>query len=97
MTAAFANYLQQLEAAHRAGNDTEHTHRPALKQLLESLDLRITAVNEPKRSACGAPDFLITRNSDGLALGNLEAKDIGVSLDEAKKSDQIKRVQSALV
>lgn len=96
MSNAITTYLRQIEAARRAGNDTEHTHRPALKQLLESLAPRITAVNEPKRSDCGAPDFLIARKSDNLSLGFLEAKDIGISLDEAKKSDQLKRYLPAL-
>jgi hypothetical protein len=26
-------YLRKIEAAHRQGNDTEHTHRPALKRV----------------------------------------------------------------
>ena len=85
---AIAAYLRCLEAAHRQGNDTEHTHRPALKALLESLDPRVVATNEPKRIACGAPDLVITRKKDTLLLGHVEAKDIGVSLNEAKKSDQ---------
>jgi hypothetical protein len=91
-----AAYLRRIEAAHRQGNDTEHTHRPALKTLLEALDSRVVATNEPKRIACGAPDLVITRKKDTLLLGHVEAKDIGVSLNEAKKSDQLKRYLPAL-
>jgi len=91
MHQALTIYLKQVESAHRLGNDTEHTHRPALKALLESLREEITATNEPKRIACGAPDLVITRNSDGLIVGHVEAKDVGVSLDEAAKSEQIKK------
>ncbi|MEP6664424.1 MAG: DNA methyltransferase, partial [Verrucomicrobiota bacterium] len=91
MNQAFSNYLRQTESAHRLGNDTEHTHRPALKALLENLNDEITATNEPKRIACGAPDLVITRNNDGLIIGHVEAKDVGVSLDEAAKSEQIKK------
>jgi len=36
-------------------NSTEHTHRPALKSLLESR-CRCCGHNEPKRVDCGAPD-----------------------------------------
>ena len=90
------NYLHRIEADHQQGNDTEHTHRPALKALLESLDTRIVATNEPKRIACGAPDLAITQKETTLLLGHVEAKDIGVSLNEAKKSDQLKRYLSAL-
>ena len=31
-------YLRQIEAAHRQGNDTEHTHRPALKRAAMKLN-----------------------------------------------------------
>ena len=89
-------YLRQIEAAHRQGNDTEHTHRPALKTLLETLDPRIVATNEPKRIQCGAPDLVITRKKTTLLIGHVEAKDIGVSLNEAKKSEQLKRYLPAL-
>jgi hypothetical protein len=90
------NYLRRIEADHQQGNDTENTHRPALKALLEGLSGDIIATNEPKRIACGAPDLVITQKKTGLTLGHVEAKDIGVSLTEAKKSDQMKRYLSAL-
>ncbi|HEO70658.1 MAG TPA: DNA methyltransferase, partial [Candidatus Hydrogenedentes bacterium] len=61
------------------GDATEHTHRPALKALLESLAQGVTATNEPKRVACGAPDFIVTRRS--TPLGYVETKDVGKSLD----------------
>ena len=89
-------YLRKVEAAHAQGNDTEHTHRPALKALLEALDSRIVATNEPKRIECGAPDLAINRKKGSLLIGNVEAKDIGVSLSEAKKSDQLKRYLPAM-
>ena len=91
-----ALYLRNVEAAHEKGNDTEHTHRPALKALLEMLDPRIVATNEPRRIACGAPDLVINRKKTGLLVGHIEAKDIGMSLNEAKKSDQLKRYLPAL-
>jgi hypothetical protein len=87
----WAAYLGRIEAAHRLGNDTEHTHRPSLQALLESLDDTIAVTNEPKRIECGAPDLVITRKKDSLVLGHAEAKDIGVSLDEAAKSEQVKK------
>jgi len=63
-------YLKQIEAALAAGNATEHTHRPALKALIEALGPGITAVNEPKSIACGAPDFVVQR-ADLTGFGNL--------------------------
>lgn len=91
MSEHLTKYLGKIEAARRLGNDTEHTHRPALQALLESLNDKIVVTNEPKRIACGAPDLVVTRRKDALILGYVEAKDVGVSLDEAAKSEQVKK------
>ena len=87
-------YLKAIEKALLAGNATEHTHRPALKTLIESLDERVTATNEPKRQRCGAPDFIITQGQ--TPLGYVEAKDVGVSLEHEQKSAQLKRYRESL-
>ncbi|MBE7472769.1 MAG: DNA methyltransferase [Anaerolineales bacterium] len=94
MTTPLKHYLATIEAALKAGNATEHTHRPALKALLESMDLGLTATNEPKRIACGAPDYILTRNN--LIVGYIEAKDVGKSLAETERSEQLKRYRRAL-
>ncbi len=78
---AFREYLLGIRGNLDAGNATEHTHRPALKMLLESLDVNIEAVNEPRRIECGAPDFVVTKKStDHPTIGYIEAKDIGRDL-----------------
>ena len=84
-----AQYISRIEANLATGDSTEHTHRPALKILVESLRPAVIAINEPRRSDCGAPDFSVKRN--GLTIGYIEAKDIGKSLDEAERSEQLKR------
>ena len=91
-------YRRQIERELQAGNATEHTHRPALKTLIESLASGVTATNEPKRVECGAPDFAVTekRAHGPVTIGHLEAKDVGKDLDEAEKSDQMKRYLPAL-
>ena len=91
---ALTPYLQQIEAAFVAGNATEHTHRPALKALLESIETGITATNEPKRIQCGAPDFILTRGQ--TPLGYVEAKDIGKPLDAVESDEQLKRYRESL-
>jgi TnpA family transposase len=88
------NYVHALEKALVAGDATEHTHRPALKTLLENLDSTVTATNEPKHIECGAPDFILRKGS--VTVGYIEAKDIGKSLDEAEKTDQLKRYLDSL-
>ena len=92
--AIFKDYLTKIERAYKAGNATEHTHRPALKDLLEAFQTGIIATNEPKRIKCGAPDYIITRKD--IPLGFVEAKDIGVSLDDTEKSEQLKRYRDGL-
>jgi len=89
-----AQYILTIEKELVAGNATEHTHRSALKTLVESLAGGVTATNEPKRIECGAPDFLVTKGA--LTVGYIEAKDVGQSLDEAEKSEQLKRYFNSL-
>ena len=91
---SFGHYLQQLAQAVAKGDATEHTHRPALKTLLESLAPGIVATNEPKRIKCGAPDYILTRGE--TPLGYVEAKDVGEPLDKIEKSDQMQRYLESL-
>ncbi len=42
-------YRRQTERELQAGNAAEHTHRPALKTLTESLAGGVIATNEPRR------------------------------------------------
>lgn len=88
-------YLAALEQALKAGNATEHTHRPALKTLIESLNPpAISATNEPKRIACGAPDYVVSNKE--FIIGYIEAKDVGKPLSEIERGDQLRRYLKAL-
>ncbi|MBI2832776.1 MAG: N-6 DNA methylase [Chloroflexi bacterium] len=87
-------YIQAIEKNLVAGNATEHTHRPALKNLIEGLSEGATATNEPTHIECGAPDFVITKGV--TTIGYIEAKDVGKNLDEAEKSEQLKRYRDSL-
>ena len=91
MSERWTAYLGRVESARRAGNDAEHTHRPALQALLEALSEDVSVTNEPKRIQCGAPDLSVTRKRDALVIGYVEAKDVGVSLDEAARSEQVRK------
>jgi hypothetical protein len=63
---AFEKYLREINRAHLREDDTEHTHRPALKELIEGLGEKITATNEPRQIACGAPDILVSKRKRNL-------------------------------
>ena len=74
----YKTYLEEIQKKLSTGDATEHTHRPALQRLLESLDDGITVINEPRRIECGSPDLGIKRGS--VSVGYIEAKNIGGSL-----------------
>lgn len=57
---AIAAYLKQVGKDLARGDSTEHTHRPALQQLVQQLHKGIVCVNEPKGStAAGHPDMKV--------------------------------------
>jgi predicted helicase len=92
--AAVKHYLDRIRQNRATGRATEHTHRAALAELLESLREGVRAINEPTRIACGAPDLAVLR--DGFMVGHVEAKDVTVSLDTAERSEQLKRYRRSL-
>ena len=94
-----SQYLARTQAAHQKGNATEHTYRGDLTQLLRELLPHIETTNEPRRINCGAPDYVLTDNK-GIAIGYIEAKDIGdKDLKGEKKTgnkEQFDRYKTAL-
>jgi len=88
------DYVLAIEKKLTMDDATEHTHRAALQALIESLLSGVSATNEPKHIKCGAPDFVIRKGS--TTIGYIEAKDIGKSLDETEKTDQLKRYRDSL-
>ncbi|ATA84514.1 type ISP restriction/modification enzyme [Capnocytophaga sputigena] len=67
-------YITDLNTQYTSGKATEHSYRPLLKNLLESLLPKLNIINEPKRQACGAPDYILTHAD--LPIGFIETKDI---------------------
>jgi len=88
-----STYLKNIEKALAAGNATEHTYRPALKEFIESLFEHIEATNEPKREQCGAPDFIVTKAR--TPIGYIETKDIGKPLDIIEKNELLNTKRSS--
>ncbi|WP_420140952.1 type ISP restriction/modification enzyme [Sphingomonas sp.] len=90
-----ANYLDVVRAKYASGQATEHSYRPALQALFESIDAGITVINEPKKSEAGMPDFLFERN--GVPFGWAEAKDIDKDVIKLKgySVEQRKRYEKA--
>jgi hypothetical protein len=89
----FEIYFKSLQSQ-KIGDITEHSHRPALKTLVESfVGSKVKVLHEPKREGkFGSPDFKITHTES--IIGYIENKKIEETLDNILKSDQIKKYQS---
>lgn len=83
-------YVSAITAEFKSGQATEHAYRPALKALFEAVVSKLQAINDPKHSEHGAPDFALMRSKE-LSAGYAEAKDLKVNLDETEKSEQMER------
>jgi len=95
MNTPINQYLSEIQSNLDMGVAKEHTHRPALVNLLVALQPKINVINEPRRIECGSPDLVIL-NSEAVPLGYIEAKDIGISLDKTLKTEQLKRYLESL-
>ena len=90
-----SEYLNEINRIYKAGNATEHTYRPALARLLENMiGAGAQIANEPKRIACGAPDYIVTHNE--IPVGYIEAKDIGTDLNGKANKAQFDRYRQSL-
>jgi predicted helicase len=88
------HYLAEIDKIYRSGNGTEHSYRPALKTLFEAITSGLTITNEPKRIACGAPDYIITQGD--IPVGYIEAKDIPVGVHNKLNKEQFDRYKRSL-
>lgn len=89
---AYGHQIAQLHATRQA---TEHSYRPALASLIETVGgNRVRALNEPSHVACGAPDFIVERND--VPAGHVECKDVGINLDDVENDEQLRRYRDGL-
>jgi hypothetical protein len=87
-------YVRTVGERYKSGISTEHSYRGDLQTLLSGLCPGCVVTNEPRRQKCGAPDYIITR--DDIPVAYIEAKDVGISLDEVEKSEQLGRYRASL-
>jgi len=94
--AVISEFIAKIQATYKTGNATEHSYRSAFETLFKELGDDITALNEPKRVACGAPDFIVQQGD--IVIGHVEAKDLNIGLrgmKDANKAQQ-ERYRAAL-
>ena len=73
---AIREFMKTVKLTYETGKVTEHTYRPALTLLCDTLGAgEVRAINEAKRIRCGAPD--ITLMLKDIAIGYIEAKNVG--------------------
>lgn len=83
----FDTYLRSIQKNLQKGS--ERTHYPALKNLLDNSTTGIDAAIEEKGNKAGIPDFTVRRRE--LLIGYVEAKDVGLNLDQVEKTEQLQR------
>jgi len=100
MTNELKQYIVELNKQYKTGIAREHSYRPALKDLLQSLLPKMVVTNEPAHFECGAPDYIIQREKDHLPVFFVEAKDVNDNdLDGRNKNghkEQFDRYKQAL-
>ena len=93
-------YIDELNKQYKTGIAREHSYRPALKDLLQSLLPKMVVTNEPAHFECGAPDYIISTEKDHLPVFFVEAKDVNDNdLDGRNKNghkEQFDRYKQAL-
>jgi len=62
-----SDYISEVSERWKPGIATEHSYRPVLQALFESFAPGCRVTNEPRRQACGAPDFIVDRR--GISVG----------------------------
>jgi len=88
---SFDPYLKSIQK--NLQNGSERSHYPALKSLLDDPADGIDAVIEEKGNKAGIPDFTVRRRE--LLVGYVEAKDVGLDLDQIEKTEQLQRYLEA--
>lgn len=86
-----SDYVADVRSRFASGHAREHAYRGSLQALFEATE-DVQAINDPKQSDHGAPDFVLLKASNkDIILGYVEAKDIGKPLDQVEKSEQMRR------
>ncbi|MFA5623765.1 MAG: type ISP restriction/modification enzyme [Bradymonadales bacterium] len=98
MNTELKQYLANINSLYITARATEHSYRAELQNLMQALLPGILITSEPKRQACGAPDYILSKND--LPLAFVETKDIDDDdLDGRRKSgnkEQFDRYKKSL-
>ena len=85
-----AGFVAEIQRLHNSGQATEHTYRPALQKLFDSVTDDVKSYNEPKGVKVGRPDFVFIREAgkgSQITVGHCEAKDVGLGINPKGMND----------
>ena len=84
MSIDIAAYVSEVSRLAATGKTTEHSFRPALATLIDSIADDVNCINEPEAiQKVGRPDFVLLRDNGARAaitVGHVEAKDIDLDI-----------------
>ena len=87
-------YISALNKTYKTNIAEEHSYRPAIQKLIESVDENISTINEPKpENKRIRPDILI-KNKEHY-IGFVETKDIGKNLSDKIYKEQFTKYKNA--
>ncbi|MCA8834244.1 MAG: N-6 DNA methylase, partial [Proteobacteria bacterium] len=88
---AIRTFIKKVRGKYEKGDAQEHSYRPYLVELIETLgsDKKIEALNEGRHIGQNAPDIIIKR--DDIAIGYIEAKNVGVPIRDKKGPNKEQR------
>ena len=64
-------YIEKLNRLYKTGNAREHSYRGDLQVLINTIVTDVLVTNEPARTECGAPDYIITKRVSSHFLRGL--------------------------
>ena len=93
----YDEYINQIKKLYNSGNTTELSFRTDFENLLNQINIRnksncIIIQESAGNREIGRPDFTIKKN--GLLVGYIECKDIGIDIEKQLDTEQIKRYLS---
>ena len=88
------NYIQSLNEHYKTEKATEHSYRIPLENFIAALFPKLQVINEPSKTDCGNPDFLIS--NEGIPIGYIEAKDVDKNLENKEFKEQFERYKKGL-
>src|SRR5208283_606071 len=95
MSENYQTYFKEIQQHYKTKDTTEHSYRTEFDNFIKSLDPKCSPLHESKRDKIfGAPDFKVFFN--GVKVGYIETKDLGLNLDEILKTDQIKKYSNSI-